>query len=144
LKVLYFGFHMNTKIGIRHFLAAWRTLQSSNTCPMYRYRQEMLGLSAVVEPEGDSSGVVLLSQVRCMKSPTSWLSSNGSSRLRFKLRPTAEDAGVIGPLVLWPEACFKNGLVMTLPSHQRWWRNITWNGITCYRLLAVAAWGVHA
>jgi hypothetical protein len=42
----YFGFHINTQIGIRHFLAAWRALQSSNTVPMYRYRQEMLGLSA--------------------------------------------------------------------------------------------------
>jgi hypothetical protein len=52
--------------------------------PCYRYGQE----------KGEFSGVVLLSQ-RCMKSPTSWLSSNGG----FKLKSTtAEDAGDTGPL----------------------------------------------
>jgi hypothetical protein len=53
----------------------------------------------------------------CMKSPTSWHLSNGESRSG----PTAEDAGEIGPLVLWPEAWNQNGLVMTLPSHRRGW-----------------------
>lgn len=105
----------------------------------------MLGLSAVVEPEGDSSGVVLLSQVRCMKSPTSWLSSNGSSRLRFKLRPTAEDAGVIGPLVLWPESLFQERLSHDTAKPQVVGGVISRGKVSrAIHVFTVAAWGVRA
>jgi hypothetical protein len=45
-----------------------QTLQSSNTFPVYRYRQEILGLSAVVEPEeGVFWRCLAASQRHCMK-----------------------------------------------------------------------------
>jgi hypothetical protein len=96
---------------------------------MYRYGQE----------KGEFSGVVLLSQ-RCMKSPTSWLSSSNGG---FKLRSTtAEDAGDTGPLrsrtaVLSNDTAKPHALVASYHVNY-------YHVLFILSTLAVAAWGVHA
>jgi hypothetical protein len=58
---------------------------------------------------------------------------------------TAEDAGGIGPLARWTEACFENGLSHDAAKLQAVGGVISCEkGITCCRFSAVAAWGVHA